>query len=98
MVEFLQQKKAQGRIDAIFCTTHGSPQYIQTLLKRDIFDALMIAYNPLGFHLLSCNPPANRHFEDIPSVPSEIFPLAQEKGVGLLIMKPLVTLMLGTDL
>ena len=89
MVEFLQQKKAEGRIDAIFCTTHGSPQYIQKLLERDVFDALMIAYNPLGFHLLSYNPPPERHFENIASVPSEIFPLAQEKGVGLLIMKPL---------
>ena len=89
MVEFLQQKKAEGRIDAIFCTTHGSPQYIQKLLERDVFDALMIAYNPLGFHLLSYNPPPQRHFENITSVPSEIFPLAQEKEVGLLIMKPL---------
>lgn len=89
MVEFLQQKKSEGRIDAIFSTTHGSPQYIQTLLERDIFDALMIAYNPLGFHLLSYNPPSDRHFENIASVPSQIFPLAQEKGVGLLIMKPL---------
>ena len=89
MIEFLLEKKAQGRIEAIFCTTHGSPEYIKNLLERDVFDALMIAYNPLGFHLLSYNPTADRHFEDLSAVPSEIFPLAQEKEVGLMIMKPL---------
>ena len=89
MVEFLQQKKAEGRIGATFCTTHGSPEYIKQLLERDIFDALMLAYNPLGFHLLSLSPPKGREFENIPQTKSEIFPLAREKGVGLMIMKPL---------
>ncbi|MEM9266410.1 MAG: aldo/keto reductase [Cyanobacteria bacterium P01_F01_bin.13] len=89
MVEFLQQKKAEGRIGATFCTTHGSVEYIKKLLKRDVFDALMLAYNPLGFHLLSLSPPKGWTFEDIPQTKSEIFPLAMEKGVGLMIMKPL---------
>ncbi|MEO0408668.1 MAG: aldo/keto reductase, partial [Cyanobacteria bacterium P01_A01_bin.135] len=89
MVEFLQRKKQEGRIGAIFCTTHGGPDYVETLLKRNIFDALMIAYNPLGFHLLSYSPPPGRHFEHLPSVPAKIFPLAQALGTGLMIMKPL---------
>lgn len=56
MVEFLLRKKREGRLGSIFCTTHGSPEYVAGLIKSNAFDALMIAYNLLGFHLLSFNP------------------------------------------
>jgi predicted aldo/keto reductase-like oxidoreductase len=89
MVEFLQQKKAENRIGAIFCSTHGSPEYLIRLLETDVFDALLLAYNPLGFHLFSAPPTKHRGFEDLQRTHDEVFPLAYEKDVGLMIMKPL---------
>lgn len=64
MVEFLLQKKRQGRLGGIFCTTHGSPEYVGGLIKSNAFDALMVAYNVLGSHLLTYNPSGNHHGED----------------------------------
>jgi predicted aldo/keto reductase-like oxidoreductase len=89
MVEFLARKKQEGRIRATFCTTHGGPDFIRKLLLADVFDALMLAYNPLGFHLLSVHPPPPRQPENLALTGKEIFPLAHERGVGLMIMKPL---------
>lgn len=113
MVEFLLKKKRQGRLGGIFCTTHGSPEYVSGLIKSNVFDALMIAYNMLGFHLLSFNPSGIRQGEQRPSGPQppqsdamkvlerrttyesisrareEVFPLARQHDVGLMIMKPL---------
>ena len=88
MVEFLARKKQEGRIRATFCTTHGSPDFIRKLLLADVFDALMLAFNPLGFHLLSVHPPRPRQPENLHVTAKEIFPLAAERGVGLMIMKP----------
>src|SRR6266849_1626234 len=51
--EFLLRKKEEGRLGGIFCTTHKSPEYIRKLIETDVFDAMMIGYNMLGFHLLS---------------------------------------------
>jgi aryl-alcohol dehydrogenase-like predicted oxidoreductase len=53
MVEFLLEMKARGRLGGIFGTTHGAPDYVSTLVTKGIFDAVMIAYNVLGYHLLS---------------------------------------------
>jgi glutamate-1-semialdehyde 2,1-aminomutase len=89
MVEFLQKKKAQGRLGGIFCTTHGSPEFVAKLVRSGAFDAIMVAYNELGFHLLSYSPPPGRHFEDLPRNKAEIFPLCRELDVGVMIMKPL---------
>lgn len=89
MVEFLACKKQEGRIRAAFCTTHGGPDFIRKLLLADVFDALMVAYNPLGFHLLSVHPPPPRQPENLATTGKEIFRLAHERGVGLMIMKPL---------
>jgi len=89
MVEFLARKKQEGRIRAAFCTTHGGPDFIRKLLLADVFDALMLAYNPLGFHLLSVYPPPPRQPENMALTEKELFPLARERGVGLMIMKPL---------
>ena len=88
MIEFLQKKKEQGRLGGIFCTTHGNPEYIRKLIESDAFDAIMVAYNALGFHLLSYSPPPGRHFESLPRNRSEIFPLCRERDLGLMIMKP----------
>ena len=88
MVEFLLEKKAQDRLGAIYCSTHGSPEYVKKLVCCGIFDAIMIAYNILGYHLLSCSPPPDRHFESLHRSREEIFPLCREHQVGLMIMKP----------
>jgi predicted aldo/keto reductase-like oxidoreductase len=113
MIEFLLQKKREGRLGGIFCTTHGSPEYINGLIKSNVFDALMVAYNMLGFHLLSFNPLGNPQddlyllehdsmqsgalklsqqrttFESIPRTREEVFPIARQHDIGLMIMKPL---------
>lgn len=58
LADFLLRKKEEGRLGGIFCTTHKSPEYIKRLIETNVFDALMISYNVLGFHLLSeCDPP-----------------------------------------
>jgi len=89
MIEFLQRKKEEGLLGAIFCTTHGSPEYLARLVTSNCFDAIMLAYNSLGFHLLSYHPHASRAYEDIHRNKTEIFPLAARHEVGLMIMKPL---------
>lgn len=88
MVEFLNEKKAQGRLQGTFCTTHGTPLYIQRLVESNAFDAILLAYNPLGYHLLSYKP-------DPPAEPEELFgnrdlfPIFASHDVGLMLMKPL---------
>jgi predicted aldo/keto reductase-like oxidoreductase len=89
MIDFLVQKKREGRLGGIFCTTHGAPDYVRRLITSGYFDAVMLAYNPLGFHLLSYDPKGFKPFEDIPKTREQIFPLATQHRVGLLIMKPL---------
>jgi predicted aldo/keto reductase-like oxidoreductase len=89
MVEFLLKMKEEGRLRGIFCTTHGAPEYIRQLVTCGVFDAVMVAYNILGYHLLSFPPPPNRQCESLPRNQQEIFPLCREQDVGLMIMKPL---------
>jgi predicted aldo/keto reductase-like oxidoreductase len=89
MIEFLLKMKARGRLGGIFSTTHGSPEYIRRLVTSGVFDAVMIAYNILGYHLLTYPPPPDRPVESLPSNHQEIFPLCQEHDVGIMIMKPL---------
>jgi predicted aldo/keto reductase-like oxidoreductase len=89
MVEFLLDMKARGRLNGIFCTTHGSPEYLRRLVVGGVFDAVMIAYNILGYHLLSYPPPPDRPVESLPRNQQEIFSLCGQHNVGLMIMKPL---------
>ncbi len=113
MVEFLLRKKREGRLGGIFCTTHGSPEYIASLIKANVFDALMVAYNVLGLspalvqsiresskqlYLSGVQPLHERAlqllqqratFESLSRTRDEVFPLAQQHDVGLMIMKPL---------
>jgi predicted aldo/keto reductase-like oxidoreductase len=88
MVEFLQRMKAKGRLGATFCTTHGKPEFTKKLIESGAFDAVMVSYNDLGFHMLTLNPPANWQFEDVRRTKSELFPLCEQRGVGLMIMLP----------
>ena len=89
MIEFLQKKKEEGRLGATFCTTHGAPEYVARLVTSGCFDAIMLSYNSLGFHLLSYHPEPSRQYEDIARNKTQIFPLAARHDVGLMIMKPL---------
>jgi hypothetical protein len=89
VVEFLLEKKREGRLGAIYGETHGPPEYIAKLVTSGVFDALLLAYNSLGFHTLSYFPEPPVTFESIPRNKREIFPLARRHGVALMIMKPL---------
>jgi glutamate-1-semialdehyde aminotransferase/predicted aldo/keto reductase-like oxidoreductase len=89
MVEFLVEKKKEGRIGAAFCTTHGPPEYVAKLIECGVFDGIMLAYNPVGFHVLSYHAQSEgKDFENIEENRRVIFPLAARHQVGLLIMKP----------
>jgi len=101
-VEFLQKMKAQGRLRGLFASDHGSPEHMKTVLERDVFDALMLAWNPLGFHIISFRPDTvwkietpplplqgEYEWEDIPRTGREVFPLARARDVGVMVMKPL---------
>lgn len=90
MVEFLLKKKDEGRLGGIFCTTHGPADYISKLITSKVFDAIMIAYNPLGFHQLTYYPdPIGREYECIEENRKKIFPIAEKHDVSILVMKPL---------
>ena len=91
MIEFLQRKKEKGRLGALFCTTHGTAEYVTRLVRSGVFDAIMVVYNPAGFHLLTYNPPVEegRRFEHIPDFRLQLFPVAAEQGVSILVMKAL---------
>lgn len=88
-IEFLLERKREGRLGGVFCTTHGAPEYVARLIVSGAFDAIMLAYNPLGFHLLSYNPAGARPVEDLARNRAEIFDLAARHQVALLVMKPL---------
>jgi glutamate-1-semialdehyde aminotransferase len=74
---------------------------MKEILRRDVFDALMLAYNPLGHHLVTYRaktvwefetppqPVANYEREDLWRTRDEILPMARERDVGVLLMKPL---------
>ncbi len=84
------KKKSEKRLKGIFCSTHGSVDHIKKLINSKVFDAIMLAYNPLGFHQLTYyNPETNQDFEKIHRFLDEVFPMAEENNVSLIIMKPL---------
>lgn len=89
IVEFLLEKKREGRLSAIFAESHGTPDYIARLIRSRVFDAILLAYNPLGFHALSYYPEPPATFEDIGRNKLDIFPLARAHNVSLLLMKSL---------
>lgn len=90
MIEFLQRKKAEGRLRAIFCSTHGAIDYVERLVDSGVFDALMVAYNPIGFHQLSYfAEKQQRQFENMHDTAARLFPRAAARGVSLIVMKAL---------
>lgn len=89
MIKFLQNKKREGRLTGIYCSTHGQPEYVARLVRSGCFDAIMLSCNALGFHLLSYHPQPPKEFEDIAQNRDMILPLAARHGVALFIMKPL---------
>jgi predicted aldo/keto reductase-like oxidoreductase len=96
MVEFVRRKKREGRIGAAYCTTHAPPEYVARLITSGAFDAIMLAYNPLGFHVLSSYAAAEgKLYEDIPANRASVFGLARDHGVGILAMKALAGGLLG---
>ena len=96
MVEFLEREKRAGRLLASYCTTHGTPEYVADLVTSGCFDALMLAWNPLGFHVLSSYAAAEgKRYEDLARSRAVVFPLAREQGVSLLVMKALGGGLLG---
>jgi predicted aldo/keto reductase-like oxidoreductase len=98
MVETLLAEKRAGRIGAVFCTTHGTPEYVQRLVTCGVFDAVMLAYNPLGFHVLSYDARAEgKRGEDLARTFAEVLPLAAETGVSILVMKALGGGLLATS-
>lgn len=91
MVEYLQDRKAEGRLGGIYCSTHGSADYVERLIASGVFDAIMLAWNPLGFHQQShagARAKIGRDYEDLTEYRERIFPLAAERGISLIIMKP----------
>lgn len=89
-IEFLRELKQQGRVGAIYCTTHAPPDRVAALVECGVFDAIMLAYNPLGSHVLSYHARAEgrQAYEDLLENRRRIFPLAAERQVSLLVMKP----------
>ncbi|SFI58000.1 aldo/keto reductase [Nitrosomonas sp. Nm34] len=88
LVAFLQRKKREGVLLHTFCTSHGSPDYIHGLIKSDVFDAVMFAYNPLGYHMLSFTPPDDRGREAV-DANLALFELAHARDVGVMLMEVL---------
>jgi len=95
IVETLRRKKDEGVIKALFCTTHGPIESMERLVTCGAFDAVMVAYNPLEFHLLSYHAARyGRRFENLHDVRTRLFPLAAHRGVSVIVMKPLAAGML----
>lgn len=90
MVAALLQKKKEGRLRALFCSTHGTADYVCRLIESGAFDAIMVAYNPIEFHLLSYFAARDgRQFEKLAEYRERVFPLAHARGVSLIVMKAL---------
>jgi predicted aldo/keto reductase-like oxidoreductase len=88
MVAFLAAKKRQGKLLNTFCTSHGAPNYIRKLIESGAFDAIMFAYNPLGYHMLSFSPPDDRGRESL-SGNEGLFAIAETHDVGVMLMEAL---------
>jgi predicted aldo/keto reductase-like oxidoreductase len=90
IVDVLARKKRAGQIRALFCSTHAPIDYMERLVTCGVFDAVMVAYNPLEFHLLSYHAARyGRRFENLRDVRTRLLPLAAQHHVSVLVMKPL---------
>jgi glutamate-1-semialdehyde aminotransferase/predicted aldo/keto reductase-like oxidoreductase len=90
IVAKLLEMKRDGRVGATWCSTHGNPEYVERLVECGAFDAIMLAYNPLGFHALTYDAEQEgKPYEQLAENRNRVFPLAAARGVGMLVMKPL---------
>lgn len=98
MVAYLRAQKAAGRLEAAYCTTHAPPDYVEHLITSGCFDAIMLAWNPLGFHVLSSFAAAEgKRYEDLAATRERLFELARRHEVSLLVMKSLGGGLLGAS-
>jgi len=89
IIAFLRERKNEGRVGHVFCTSHGDPDYVRRLIESDAFDAIMLSCNPLGYHLLTLRPPGARGFESVEANRRELIPLCRERDIGVMAMMPL---------
>jgi len=90
IVETLERKRREGQVRALFCTTHAPIAEMERLVTCGVFDAVMVAYNPLEFHLLTYDASKiGRRFENLRDVRERLFPLAAARGVSVILMKAL---------
>jgi predicted aldo/keto reductase-like oxidoreductase len=72
-LEGAKRAKAQGKIDHIGISIHRDLDTMKAAIRSDEFETLMVAYSPL----------------DQEGVGEEILPMAKERDMGVVIMKPL---------
>jgi len=56
MVEFLLKKRNRVDFVGFSALPMAKPEYVKQLITCGAFDAVVLAYNILGYHLLTCNP------------------------------------------
>lgn len=71
-----EEAKAAGKVKHIGISMHGQPDSLIEAIKRYPFDAVMTTVN----YYDDCN---------FPKIQGELIPLANEKGIGIILMKPL---------
>ena len=72
-LEGAKKAKSQGKIDHIGITIHRDLNTMKAAIESDEFETLLVAYSPL----------------DQENVSDEILPMARERDMGVIIMKPL---------
>jgi uncharacterized protein len=72
-LEGAKKAKAQGKIDHIGITIHRDLDTMRAAIKSDEFETILLAYSPL----------------DQEGVGEEMLPMAKERNMGVIIMKPL---------
>lgn len=71
-----EEAKAAGKVKHIGISMHGQPDSLIEAIKRYPFDAVMTTVN----YYDDCN---------FPKIQGELIPLANEKGIAIILMKPL---------
>ena len=74
--------KEDGRVRFLGISTHGTAEMMRDMIESGRYDVMTIAYNAMS----AKSPDADG--EDMRRNEDEILPLAQERGVGITIMKP----------
>jgi len=72
-LEALEKARGEGKILEIGISIHHSVPMMRSAIESGVFSALMVAYSPLDEDRLT----------------ADLLPMAREKGVGLIAMKPL---------